>query len=61
DKQKWGAIHRLMNPGAPSASEHPRQNRGKSKKYRPGGKPFPKHKRISGKYTGKKAPAGTQA
>lgn len=61
DRQKWSAIHKLMNPNTPSAlpAEHPRQDRVKSKKRRFGGhKPFGKHNRNSGKHADKKASVG---
>ncbi len=50
DKQKWGAIHRLMNPNAPSGTfaESPKRNAAKSKKRRFGGKPFEKQSRDHG-------------
>lgn len=61
DRQKWGAIHKLMNPNAPSVftSEHPRQDQDKSKKRRFGYKPFSKRGRNNGAPgAGKKAFAG---
>ena len=50
DKQKWGAIHRLMNPNAPSGvdSDRPSQNKAKSKNRRFGNKPFSKQNRHHG-------------
>lgn len=64
DKQKWGAIHRLMNPGAPSAfaSDHARKDHGKSKKRRFGRKPFSKHGQNNGAFAkGEKAAHGKHA
>ena len=49
DKQKWGAIHRLMNPNAASvAAEHPRQDRGPSGKRSFGRKRFSQAGRSHG-------------
>lgn len=47
DKQKWGEIHRLMNPQAPSAfgAERHRQNRGNAK---------PSHKHAFARYKNSK-------
>ena len=49
DREKWGAIHKLMNPGAvnPVANDRdrPRQDRNKSK-HRFGRKPFPRQDRA---------------
>lgn len=50
DRQKWGEIHRLMNPGAPSsfsASERFRHNRGKSRA--PQSNAFPRRNDKDGK------------
>ncbi len=61
DKQKWGAIHRLMNPGKPPAfpaDQQPRPNKGKSKKRPFGHKPFSKSGRSNKPHgEGKKAMA----
>lgn len=61
DRQKWGAIHKLMNPNAPSpvANDRPRQDRSKGKPRRFGSKPFAKQgqPKRSAPY-GNKAAAG---